>query len=258
MKIIFQNAEIAGFRRRGGSAGRMDVSFVFSVIDADILSCLFLLRFAELYPSNWHAPSLCYIVTHWCVHPPSLCISPLLCLPLAWFALVWFHLCVSLATPAHCPPRSLIAIIAIALSSTSLTLFVLPFFLHSLLHIHFLLFNSVLCLLLSPPPPPTTTCLFSTPVSQQLCRTYGEVNTGSCYRGTGWMMMVLLVLLGCVLWPGKEQMLFFFFSTKCSNSGCIGCFACVCVSVQDPRQVGRQQVLAAVPKLSISNSNEEG
>lgn len=53
-------------------------------------------------------------------------------------------------------------------------------------------------------------------------------------------------------------MLFFFFSTKCSDSGCIGCFACVCVSVQDPRQVGRQQVLAAVPKLSISNSNEEG
>lgn len=33
-----------------------------------------------LYPSYWHAPSLHYIVTHWCVHSPSLCISPLLCL----------------------------------------------------------------------------------------------------------------------------------------------------------------------------------
>lgn len=45
-----------------------------------MLSCLFSLHFTGLYLSNWHAPSLRYIVTHGCLHPPSLCISLLLCL----------------------------------------------------------------------------------------------------------------------------------------------------------------------------------
>ena len=62
------------------SIGRTDASFVFTLTDADILSCLLSLRFAALYPSHRHAPSLHHIVTHWCVHSPSLCISPLLCL----------------------------------------------------------------------------------------------------------------------------------------------------------------------------------
>lgn len=66
---------------------RTDESFVFLLIDADILSCLLLPHLAELKPSNWHVASLRYADRHWCVHSLSLCIFPLLCLPLIWFLL---------------------------------------------------------------------------------------------------------------------------------------------------------------------------
>lgn len=48
----------------------------------------------------------------------------------------------------------------------------------------YLLFPSASSPLLpaSAPPPPTYLC--STPVSRQLCRMFGEVSIGSCYRGT--------------------------------------------------------------------------
>lgn len=39
---------------------RTDESFVFLLIDADILSCLLLPHLAELKPSNWHVASLRY------------------------------------------------------------------------------------------------------------------------------------------------------------------------------------------------------
>lgn len=66
---------------------RTDESFVFLLIDADTLSCLLLPHLAELRPSNWHVASLRYADRHWCVHSLSLCIFPLLCLPLIWFPL---------------------------------------------------------------------------------------------------------------------------------------------------------------------------
>lgn len=144
-----------------------------------------------------------------------------------------------------------------------------PFF--WLLHLppfsHVLLFKPAFSLCipptpLPPPPPPPTTCLCSTPVSRQLCWTLCEISVGSCYRGTEWMMMVLLVLQGCcVLWPGKARMPFFVQSAQTAE--CVGCLvctclcACACVWCTDPRQVERQQVLAAVPKLSFWNLDED-
>lgn len=142
--------------------GWMDESFVFSLIDADILSCLLLLHFAELYPSNWHAPSLRYIVTHWCVHLPSLCISPLLCLPLIWIPLVWLLLC--MAVLQHCSPPSCCCDCHIA-----------PHHLHFFSHFNLVLLTSstssplalpaspFICLPFLPhctPPPPPHTCFF--------------------------------------------------------------------------------------------------
>lgn len=63
-----------------------------------------------------------------------------------------------------------------------------------------------------------------------VCRTLGGVSIRSCYRFTKWMMMVLLVLLGCcVLWPGKARMPFL--CTKCSDSACASSFVCVCACV---------------------------
>lgn len=185
------------------SAGRMDVSFVFSLIDADILSCLFLPRFAKLSPSNWHAPSLRSTVTHWCLHPPSLCISRFV--SHSRRSLVCFLLCVSLSSPAHCPPPSHISITPIIPALPSRALFdlsylILPllfplcpsvraelisissisFFPHSLPHTCFSPQHPAYSSASLPPP---STCLCSTPVNKQLCRTHSEVNIGSCYGG---------------------------------------------------------------------------
>ncbi len=166
------------------SIGQTDESFVFSLIDADILSCLLLLHFAEFYPSYWHAPSPCYIVTHWCMHSPSLCISPLLCL--VWFPLVPFLLCTSLAATPHCSPRSCRCYRPVIHSAPSLTFSPFNLILHTSStpsprwppcislplsitrpflppFLHILLFIPVfsLCISASTPPPPTT-CLCST------------------------------------------------------------------------------------------------
>ena len=237
------------------SIGRMEESFVFSLTDADILSCLLSLHFAALYPSYWHAPSLHYIVMHWCVHSPSLCIAPLLCL---WFSSL---LCVSLDTPPHCPPRLRRRYRPVILPPPSLTLFHLPissflpplclhpaglslsFTLPSSLiflpsHPSYLLFQSAL-----PPPLPPTTCLCSTPVSRHLRRMLGEVGDGSSYGGIEWMMMALLVLQGCcVLWPGKAQMPFFLYKVlrrwMRRFAGWVCVFLCMCVMHRS--QAGRE------------------
>lgn len=203
-------------------AGRTDESFVFLLIDADILSCLLLPHFSELYLSNWHVPSLCYTARHWCVHLPSLCISPLLCLPLLWFPLTRFLLCMSLATPPHWTPHSCLS------DPPNISSLLPPFHIHpaglpaspvlDLLH-HPKLPSSLLlpCLPLhtcfftlhSPTRlPPLLLPLCSTPVSRQFCQMLREVSFGSCDRGIEWWwpIMVLHVLqVCCELWCNAQM-----------------------------------------------------
>lgn len=185
-----------------GYTGWMDDSFVFSLIEADILSCLLVLQFAELYLSHWRAHSFHYIVTHWGMHLPSLCISPLLCLPLVWFPLAMIIL--GLAIPQHCTPHSLIPVTAIIFYSfVSFSLNPLPFHLVGLPAHHvflpsslillrssysFLVFPSSFPLLLCRAPP---SLHLSFVHGQQLCLTMGVVSKGSA--ATEGMMMALHV-----------------------------------------------------------------
>lgn len=64
MMVVVADVKIAGVWGGEGGAGRTDESFVFLLIDADFLSCLLLPHFAELYPANWHVPSLRYTARH--------------------------------------------------------------------------------------------------------------------------------------------------------------------------------------------------
>lgn len=135
-----------------GSAGLLDESFVFLLIDADIVSCLLLLHF-KIDPLNWHVPSLHNTVRHWCVHSPSLCISRSY-----GFLSCGFLLFMSLDNPSRCSgpiicPLCLIWPLLPPLQLHPAGLPASPVLLHPLKPPSFLLF-----------PFPLHTCFYSIPL----------------------------------------------------------------------------------------------
>lgn len=152
-------------------------------------------------------PPLHMVVTHWCMYTLSLLIS-FLCLPLAQFALMWFLLCISIATPPQRPSQSLMPVIAITLSSfrphhlyfftfqshpspllyvfttlDSLQLLSSPLFLTS--SSSYLHFYSAFPLLLCLPSSSHHLPLFHPcQATLTVCRMLRGVSIGSCYRYT--------------------------------------------------------------------------
>ena len=250
---------------------QMDELFVSWLTDAYILLCLLWLHFAELYPSNWHAPSLHYTVTHWCMHPlhfafllsfvfrsygfllfgfcceypsPLLHIvlpqPPFLSLVLSYHSstplLVLFHLSISsvFSPPPHNAAGLPASLFLPILHILSASLFLTPSF------------NTCFLPLLLCSRTPPTTCLCST-LSVGTCWTLCEVSIGSCYTCTDWMMMVMLVLLGCCVWPGKAQMPFSYkVLTRCMHR-----LLCVCMCKMHRSQAGRETTGPWVSSLTF-------